>query len=325
MPILPLTARTHSLAVLIILQLAAPGAALVWLALARLPTPEAGVAAIVAVAALVAGTLAVGIWVYPPLWLAGLVFACVFGIASFRAWRRVRAARSRWSIVPKALIVVLCSALGGVLLWHGVTGRLAPRGESFDLAAPLQGEGYCVISGGASPVLNFHMATLAPGREAYRGQSYGLDFIAFSRTGLRTRGDRWLEPLPRAPSAYRIFGAPIHAPCAGVVVAAVDGLPDQPAGVADRSHMAGNHVILQCEGYEVLLAHMRQGSLRVRAGERLDVDAPLGQVGNTGNTDEPHLHVSVQRPNGGGLAGAPIQVTFQGRYLARHACLAPPR
>jgi murein DD-endopeptidase MepM/ murein hydrolase activator NlpD len=172
-------------------------------------------------------------------------------------------------------------------------------------------------------LLNFHMSTLAPGKEAYRGQSYGVDFIAHWRGGFRTSDERWMEPLPSAPSAYRIFGAPIHAPCGGRVAAAVDGLTDQPAGMADRRHMAGNHVILQCEGYEVLLAHIRQGSVRVAAGDAVEVGTLLGEVGNTGNSDEPHLHISVQRPAGESLGGEPIHVTFEGRYLARHACLPP--
>ena len=84
--------------------------------------------------------------------------------------------------------------------------------------------------------------------------------------------------------------------------------------------MAGNHVLLEC-GTEVrvLLAHMRRGSVRVRPGERVAVGRPLGAVGNTGNTNEPHLHVHAQRPGTAvePLGGEPLPVRLAGRYLVR--------
>jgi hypothetical protein len=311
------------LAVLILIQLALPLVALAWLALARFTTQSAAANAIAATAALIAGVLSVGVWVYPPLWLAALLFSGLLIVAGFRAWRRVSAGGSNWRVARQAGLALVSTALGAYLMWHGVSGRLTPQGQILDLAAPFEGEGYCVISGGASPLLNFHMATLAPGREAYRGQSYGADFIAVSRTGFRTIEARWTDPQPSAPSDYRIFGAPIHAPCTGLVLNAGDGLPDQQAGVVDRTHMEGNHVTLRCEGYDVLLAHMRQGSVRVSAGERVEAGALLGEVGNTGNSDEPHLHLSAQRAveAGARLGGQPVPLSFNGRYLARGGCL----
>lgn len=133
------------------------------------------------------------------------------------------------------------AGMGSVLVWRGLTGRMTPA-DTFDLAAPLErGAGSCVINGGASPLLNFHMETLAPGKERYRGQSYGVDLVARSPLGLRTTEAYAPEPAPRAQDAYRIFGAGVTAPCAGEVVAAQDGMEDQPAGVVTRTIMAGNH------------------------------------------------------------------------------------
>jgi murein DD-endopeptidase MepM/ murein hydrolase activator NlpD len=46
----------------------------------------------------------------------------------------------------------------------------------------------------------------------------------------------------------------------------------------------------------------------------------LGYVGNSGNTDEPHLHIHVQRPGppSAPLSGEPRSVTFDGRFLVRN-------
>jgi hypothetical protein len=46
----------------------------------------------------------------------------------------------------------------------------------------------------------------------------------------------------------------------------------------------------------------------------------VGQVGNSGNSHEPHLHVHAQRPaqRGALLSGDPLPIHFDGRYLARN-------
>jgi hypothetical protein len=268
----------------------------------------------------------VGIWLYPPLWLMALLSGAGFCIIALRLWRGARREHAR-GVCQAALRLggaPMWAIVGAFLIWQGVSGRVAPRGETLDLAAPLRGQGFCSISGGASPLLNFHMETLAVGKEAYRGQSYGADFIALSPLGLRTQDAHLLEAAPHDPRAYRVFGANVHAPCAGEVVVARDGMADQPAGEPNFSMMAGNHVVLRCDGHDVLLAHFRQGSVSVSQGQRVAVGAVLGQVGNTGASDEPHLHVSVQRavdpqPS---FADAPVHVTFGGRFMPRGACLS---
>jgi murein DD-endopeptidase MepM/ murein hydrolase activator NlpD len=70
----------------------------------------------------------------------------------------------------------------------------------------------------------------------------------------------------------------------------------------------------------VLLAHMRRGSVQVAGGERVSVGDPLGRVGNSGNTDEPHLHISAQRrrPGQALIGGDPVWVTIGGDFLVRN-------
>ena len=42
---------------------------------------------------------------------------------------------------------------------------------------------------------------------------------------------------------------------------------------------------------------MKQGSIKVKAGDRVEVGDFLGQVGNSGTSSEPHLHIHHQRQN----------------------------
>jgi murein DD-endopeptidase MepM/ murein hydrolase activator NlpD len=61
----------------------------------------------------------------------------------------------------------------------------------------------------------------------------------------------------------------------------------------DIRPFAGNYVVLQGEAASVLMAHVRRGSLRVRVGQRVEGGQLVAEVGNSGNSLAPHLHVQV--------------------------------
>jgi murein DD-endopeptidase MepM/ murein hydrolase activator NlpD len=64
---------------------------------------------------------------------------------------------------------------------------------------------------------------------------------------------------------------------------------------AGAGALAGNHVILELgDGHAyVLLAHLRAGSPRVRAGEVVAAGQELATCGNSGNSTQPHVHIQV--------------------------------
>ena len=73
---------------------------------------------------------------------------------------------------------------------------------------------------------------------------------------------------------------------------AIDGAPPWPApGV----HPAGNLVVVETGGVQVFLAHLEPGSIVVRRGDPVQAGDPVGRVGCTGNSTEPHLHVHAVR------------------------------
>lgn len=56
----------------------------------------------------------------------------------------------------------------------------------------------------------------------------------------------------------------------------------------------GNYVVLRHAGGEYSqYAHLKQGSVRVKVGDAVTRGQVLGQVGQTGNTTEPHLHFQL--------------------------------
>jgi murein DD-endopeptidase MepM/ murein hydrolase activator NlpD len=86
------------------------------------------------------------------------------------------------------------------------------------------------------------------------------------------------------------------------VEAAVDGIPEVPPGVTvadnptltDERSFAGNHVVIRMRpGVFALYAHMMPGSVRVKVGDRVQTGQELGLLGNSGNTNGPHLHFGL--------------------------------
>lgn len=144
------------------------------------------------------------------------------------------------------------------------------------------------------------------------GTTYAIDFVAVDERG-RSAPRTWRSVLAtEAPKAFVGFGAPILAPVDGFIMAVHDGEPDhearrspllqlgyavtQPERVrAGAPAIAGNHVIIAAgeNGPFVLLAHLRQGSVRARVSTWVKRGDPVGACGNSGNSTEPHVHVQV--------------------------------
>ena len=94
---------------------------------------------------------------------------------------------------------------------------------------------------------------------------------------------------------YYAFGQPITAPCAGVVVCAVDGVKDNIPGVVNTLYIPGNSIIIKTVLNEyVFMAHFKQHSIKVKEGDVIKPGQPLGLCGNSGNSSEPHLHFHIQ-------------------------------
>jgi hypothetical protein len=175
------------------------------------------------------------------------------------------------------------------------------------LRFPLAGGWYYVAQGGSSSIVNQH--------NAVRPQQYALDIVALNAWGARARG---LYPVPL--DRYVIYGATVFSPCAGTVGELRDGLPDQVPPARDRENVAGNHMVITCQGVEVVLAHLLPDSIIVAPGQAVASGQPLGRVGNSGNTTEPHLHVhAVREGTGGPLKGDGVPILFEGRFAVRNA------
>lgn len=153
---------------------------------------------------------------------------------------------------------------------------------------------FTVVWGGRTLAQNYHAAV--------SNQRFAYDLLMV-RDGATRSGEG------RRNEDYHCFGRPILAPADGRVVTAVDGIADNVPGQMNAAQVVGNHVILDHGSQEYsLLAHLRQGTVRVRPGDRVARGQLLGECGNSGNSSEPHLHYQLQDgPEFGASAGLPAQ------------------
>jgi murein DD-endopeptidase MepM/ murein hydrolase activator NlpD len=77
-------------------------------------------------------------------------------------------------------------------------------------------------------------------------------------------------------------GTPVVAPYRGSV-----------AAVEYQARGAGHYVVIHSDDYDYVFMHLRTGSTVVKAGERVRTGQRLGDVGSTGESSGPHLHVEV--------------------------------
>jgi murein DD-endopeptidase MepM/ murein hydrolase activator NlpD len=151
------------------------------------------------------------------------------------------------------------------------------------------------------------------------GTSYAIDFVPVNETGRTAPITFGSLVRPEPPERFPGFGRPLLAPIGGVVAAAHDtesdhaayrGVPSIGYALTQRRRaeagwvaLAGNHVFIDSDGVVVAVCHLQQGSVEVRAGQRVRIGDVLGRCGNSGNSTEPHVHVQaidsrdIQRAN----------------------------
>ena len=95
---------------------------------------------------------------------------------------------------------------------------------------------------------------------------------------------------------FHCYGLPVLSPVHGRVIRFYGKLPDNPPGEVNVSNNWGNFVLIRLEsGLHVLLAHLKQNSLKVKEGDYVTPGAPIAACGNSGRSPQPHLHLQVQR------------------------------
>lgn len=172
----------------------------------------------------------------------------------------------------------------------GVSARVAKQ-KPVVLSPPLRGSKWVAVNGCCS--MNPHRgATLAIDGTVRVPERFAIDFVQLNGQ------DRLFSGLKEDLFSYGYYRAPVLAAAPGRVVGVKRNLREQIPGSlppdATIQMAGGNYVVVDIgKGRYAFYAHLATGTLRVRKGQRVKRGQVLGLLGNTGNTDGPHLHFHV--------------------------------
>ncbi|WP_218220307.1 M23 family metallopeptidase [Nesterenkonia sp. Act20] len=238
-----------------------------------------------------------------PLWLLPVLLGITLGVLTV-----FDAVPDFVRSVPSLLLLIVI-ALGALL------SGVHPKADEHDphvMAAPVRGRW---------AALNTPGQQLPSHGSRFLGQYAAVDILqpttpaTPAKVRKAWRGSR--------PEEYPSFGAPVCSMAPGVVTRIWSRSRDHRArntwqallfmmtlegmfrSVSGQRAIIGNHVIVHHDdGTAAVYAHFRKGSVVVGVGQRVEVGEQLGEVGNTGNTSEPHLHVHLMdRANPNTAAG----------------------
>jgi len=163
------------------------------------------------------------------------------------------------------------------------------------IGAPLRGEGWMAANGPSNRAENEHRRAIntVDGR-ARIAQRFAIDWIKFG-----ANGRLWSAGAEKNANWFG-YGAEIVAVADAVVASVNDAVPENKPDTESRAvpitleTIGGNYVILDLgNGRYALYAHMQPGKIRVKAGDKVRRGEVLGLVGNSGNSDGPHLHFQI--------------------------------
>lgn len=303
-PFNPLYHRMMAAALLGLHLLIVRGAVLTWSA----PTSLTWLTDLLPSVALTAAFLATSTWLQLSTWMRPVLWAALLALL-LSTVHAVTLPLGQPGVLD-TIFAALVLAVTLPLTVQGIRGRRRPS-DAVPLGPVLAGGKFLVVHGGSTDMLNYHVA--------HPHMRYAVDYVGVGRLGCSARGI-----LPVDPARYVIFGADVLAPLTGQVVAAQGSAADLPVPHSDPLQPAGNHVVIRADlpdgrTVHVLLAHLRQGSVRVQVGDTVQAGDLIGQVGNSGNTSEPHLHlgVNVDAQISDPLGGEGVPFMVDGRFPVR--------
>jgi hypothetical protein len=202
--------------------------------------------------------------------------------------------------VPRALTHRVMFASGTMV--DGGTVVVRPPSD-LSLAPPVSA-GDWWIGLGPSNTSEHRRAVFRVGEDTvpHLAQRFAIDWVKMDARGEYARDHRG-----RRNTDWFGYGDPVVAVADARVAAVVDSIPDNTPGEGSRAvpmrvaTVLGNYVLLDlgtgagASGAHryALFGHLKPGTLRVRTGDQVHRGQILGDIGNSGNSDGPHLHFHV--------------------------------
>lgn len=173
------------------------------------------------------------------------------------------------------------------------------------------------------------------------GEMYAIDFVVIDKAG------KSKKPYKPSLLTYLLqginlndfygWGEKVYSPVGGEVIKVIDGIEERnpvnvyrdirntikvtkgyEKGILEYSSITGNCVIIKSEnGIYALMAHLKKGSIVIKEGHYIQSKELIGELGHSGNSTMPHLHMQfMDNPDFKKAKGIPF--VFEEYYLCKN-------
>ena len=198
-----------------------------------------------------------------------------------------------FTFITKVLPVLFLILIIGGYMFLGKDPT--PPENAVKISFPLKNGLYFITQNGPSGI--YHQQPL---------EKYAMDIIK----GMPSLGVFTKVNLTDFP----IFGDSIYSPCVGRIKELHDGNIDNNPGSTSPT---ANSIVVGCDGFDVYIAHIKNGSFRVTQEQIVGVTDIIAEVGNTGNSTEPHMHILAYREDKDGSM-IPLPLLLDGKYYLKN-------
>ena len=165
------------------------------------------------------------------------------------------------------------------------------RNPALVIRPPVRGNGWLATTACCKPNVHRDERIAIDGVRIETGETFAVDWV-------KVKNDRIFDGDGKRIEQYYGFGEDVLAVADGVVVSVHDGMTDQTPFdfmvPQSKSDFGGNNVMEEiAPNVFAWYAHLRQGSIAVKAGDTVKAGSPIGKLGNTGPSEGPHLHLGL--------------------------------
>lgn len=204
------------------------------------------------------------------------------------------------------LLVVLCKIIVVILI-----NDL----EIVEIEFPFKQGSYLITDGGNSKIsrlMNYHFySSVHKKNKTNKSMLYATDIVKLT--------DGLPQFLPTHNIDYPIFNEKIYSPMDGTIAKVVNTIDDNQPFSGNYPYNTGNTIVIKKDNYYFLLGHLKKGSIVVNEGDSIKINTFIGEVGNSGMSERPHLHMQLMKSDTNNYwKGMGICIQYQNKNLYKN-------